>query len=82
MPVFSLAYAAQFALPVFTNEDTFLLMGGEVKYLELPNVIAALLLAIIGIIALQAGYYWLQTSSYKNVLPVARLGFCRPRSWW
>ncbi len=73
MPVFCLAYAMQFAFPVFTSEDTFLLFAGEIKYLEQSDVVAALLLSIIGIAALQLGYYWFQKSSCRNVMPVAQL---------
>jgi len=73
MPVFSLAYALQFAFPVFTQEDTFLLMGGEIRYLLERDVAIALLLAIIGIAALQLGYYWFQRSNYRRVIPVAQL---------
>jgi len=73
MPVFALAYALQFAFPIFANDDTFLLLGGNVKYLAEKDVIAALALAIIGIVALQTGYYWFQQSRYRKIVPVARL---------
>ena len=73
MPVFCLAYALQFAFPIFTQEDTFLLMGGEVHYLAEHDVMIALLLAIAGICALQVGYYWFQRSNYRKVIPVAHL---------
>ena len=73
MPVFCLAYAIQFAFPVFTHDNTFLLAAAEVKYLSESDVVAALVLAIAGICALQAGYYWFQASSYRKVVPVAQL---------
>ncbi len=73
MPVFSLAYALQFAFPIFSQEHTFLLLGGEVRYLLEKDVAIALLLAIGGISTLQIGYYWFQKSSYRRVLPVAHL---------
>lgn len=73
MPVFCLAYALQFAFPIFTQEDTFLLMGAEVRYLAEKEVAIALLLAIAGICSLQLGYYWFQRSNYRKVVPVARL---------
>ena len=73
MPIFCLAYALQFALPVFTQENTFLLMNAEVRYLEEKDVLVALLLAIAGISALQIGYYWFQKSNYRKVVPVAHL---------
>ncbi len=73
MPVFCLAYALQFAFPIFTQEDTFLLMGAEVRYLAEKDVAIALLLAIAGICSLQLGYYWFQRSNYRKVVPVAHL---------
>ncbi len=73
MPVFCLAYALQFAFPIFSQEDTFLLMGGEVKYLAERDVVIALLLATAGIVCLQLGYFWFQRSSYRHVVPVAQL---------
>lgn len=73
MPVFCLAYALQFSFPVFSQEDTFLLMGGEVKYLDERDVVFAILLAITGICSLLLGYYWFQNSAYRKVVPVAQL---------
>jgi hypothetical protein len=73
MPVFCLAYALQFAFPIFTQEDTFLLMGGEVRYLDQSDVVIALLLAIVGICALQLGFYWFLSSKHRAVVPVAHL---------
>lgn len=80
MPVFCLAYALQFAFPVFTNESSFLLMGGDVRYLEDADVNAALLMAITGIVALQFGYYWLQSSSYRHFVPIAHLPLKKSRA--
>src|SRR5688572_16209713 len=73
MPIFCLAYALQFGLPIFTQENTFLLMNAEVRYLDDKDVLVALLLAIAGISALQLGYYWFQRSNYRKVIPVAHL---------
>lgn len=80
MPVFCLAWAMQFGFPIFTNESSFLLMAGEVHYLDDSDVNAALLMAIVGIAALQLGYYWLQNSSYRHVIPVARLPLKKSRA--
>ena len=80
MPVFCLAYAVQFAFPVFTNEDTFRLMGGEIKYLDHGDVVAALVLSTIGIVALQVGYYWFQKSRYTRIIPVAHLPLKKSRA--
>jgi hypothetical protein len=73
LPVFCLAYALQFAVPIFTHDDTFLLAGAEVKYLANEDVISALLMAILGILCLQVGFYWFLKSSYRHTIPVARL---------
>jgi hypothetical protein len=39
-----------------------------------------LIMAIAGIVALQAGYYWLQQSSYRKVLPIAHLPLRKSRA--
>jgi hypothetical protein len=80
LPVFCLAYAMQFAFPVFSHDDTFRLLGGEVNYLTEGQVVAALMLAITGICALQIGYYWFQRSSYKKIVPVAHLPLNKRRA--
>jgi hypothetical protein len=73
MPVFCLAYALQFAFPVFTQDATFLLRGAEIRYLSETEVAIALVLAIAGICSLQLGYYWFQKSGYRKFVPVAHL---------
>jgi hypothetical protein len=80
LPVFCLAYAMQFAFPAFTHDDTFQLMGGEIKYLTEGEVVAALVIAIVGICSMQLGYYWFQRSSYKKVVPVAHLPLNKRRA--
>jgi hypothetical protein len=80
LPVFCLAYALQFALPAFIHDDTFMLAGKEIRYLESGDVIAALVMAIAGIVALQAGYYWFQRSSYRKVIPIAHLPLRKSRA--
>jgi hypothetical protein len=80
LPVFCLAYAMQFAFPVFTHDDTFQLLGGEVKYLAEADVVTALILAIVGICTLQIGYYWFQSTSYKRIVPVAHLPLNKRRA--
>jgi len=80
LPVFCLAYAMQFAFPVFTHDDTFQLLGGQIKYLTEGEVLAALMLAIAGICSLQIGYYWFQKGSYKNIVPVAHLPLNKRRA--
>jgi predicted small integral membrane protein len=73
MPIFSLAFALQFAIPIFTRDATIELALGETRLLEDADVTAALILAIIGIVALQVGYYAFQKSPLKKAVPVARL---------
>jgi hypothetical protein len=76
LPVISvlcLAYALQFAIPVFTNDPEIRLVYGEVKYIEDSYVVSALLLSIIGICALQIGYYALQSGKFIRSMPVIDL---------
>ena len=80
MAVFCGAYAIQFAFPIFTHDATFELVYG-VKYLDESDVTAALLLAIVGICALQAGYYWFQRSDYyRRAVPVAHLPLAKSKA--
>ncbi|HAF25563.1 MAG TPA: hypothetical protein DCK93_22085 [Blastocatellia bacterium] len=80
MPVFCLAYALQFAFPIFSHDNTFSLMAGEVKYLTEGEVALALALAIVGICSLQLGYYWFLKSSYRRVVPVAQIPLKKNRA--
>ncbi len=73
MPIFSMAFALQFAIPVFTSDAVIELAQGETRLLDDSDVAAALLLAIIGIAALQVGYYSLQKAPFKKAFPVAQL---------
>ena len=73
MAVFCGAYAFQFALPVFTRDANIQLAHGEVENLQDFDVTAALLLAIGGICAVQAGYYWFQRSHFRKAIPIVHL---------
>jgi hypothetical protein len=73
MPIFCLAFALQFAIPIFTRDATIELAQGETRLLEDSDVTAALMLATIGIVALQVGYYAFQRSPLKKAVPVAQL---------
>ncbi len=73
MAVFCGAYALQFAFPIFTRDAIITQAYGDVKYLDDSDVTAALLLAIIGICAVQAGYYWFQRSNVRKAVPTADL---------
>lgn len=73
MPIFTLAFALQFAIPIFTRDATIELAQGETRLLENSDVTAALVLAIVGIAALQFGYYAFQKSPLKKAVPIAQL---------
>lgn len=73
MPIFCMAFALQFAIPIFTRDASIELAQAETRFLEDSDVTAALVLAIIGILALQIGYYLFQRSPLKNAVPVAQL---------
>lgn len=73
MSVLCLAYALQFAIPIFTNVPEISLAYGEVKYLQDDYVVAALLITILGICALQIGYYTLQSGKFARSMPVIDL---------
>ena len=73
MPIFNLAFALQFAIPIFTRDATIELAQSENRLLEDADVTAALVLAIIGIAALQLGYYLFRSSALKKAVPVAQL---------
>jgi hypothetical protein len=68
-----MAFALQFAIPIFTRDASIQLAQGEIRLLEDSDVTAALMLAIIGIAALQVGYYSFQRSPLKKAVPVAQL---------
>src|SRR2546428_2702755 len=58
MAILCAAYALQFAVPFFTRDATIELAQRELRYLSDDDVVAALTLAIVGVCALQVGYYW------------------------
>jgi predicted small integral membrane protein len=80
MSVFCAAYAMQFAFPVFTHDDTFALAGSEVNYLTQGQVVAALMMAIVGVVAVQAGYYWFLKSGRRMGAPIAQLHLRKSRA--
>jgi hypothetical protein len=73
IPILCLAYAMQFAVPFFTRDSTIELANTEVRNLGDSDVIAALLMSIVGVCALQAGYYWFRQSEFRKAAPVAEL---------
>ena len=73
IPILCLAYAMQFAVPFFTRDPSIELANAEVRNLGDSDVIAALLMAIIGVCALQVGYYSFRKSQFRGVTPIADL---------
>lgn len=73
MAILCLAYALQFGLPIFTRDATFELMAGEVRFLDDSDVIAALLMAIVGVCLLQLGYYRFRAGRLITLVPSADL---------
>src|SRR6266850_10364 len=81
MPIFSAAFALQFAIPIFTRDATIELAQGETRLLEDSDVTAALLLAIVGICALLAGDYsaGIPTPTVGDSHAAAESGLCGHR---
>jgi len=73
MPILCGAYALQFAAPFFTHDATMELARHDIRYLSDGDVTAALLMAIVGVGAMQVGYYWFRQSGVSNVAPIAEL---------
>jgi hypothetical protein len=73
MPIFGVAFALQFAIPIFTRDATIELAMGETRLLEDSDVAAALLMANIGILALMIAYYSFQKIPFRKAVPVAQL---------
>jgi hypothetical protein len=80
MAIFCLAYALQFGLPIFTRDPTIDLMALEVRFLNDTDVIAALLMTILGVCLLQLGYYRLRGSKLIELLPSADLQLNKSRA--
>lgn len=70
--VLCLSYGLQFALPIFTKEPVISLANSS-AYLEDSSVIAALMLSIVGVSALQLGYYCLSSNRVARVIPAIDL---------
>lgn len=80
MPIFCAAFALQFAIPIFTRDATIELAQGETRLLDDSDVTAALMLATLGITALQVGYYAFLTSPLKKAVPVAQLSLNKSKA--
>ncbi len=73
LPVLCLAYAFQFAIPVFTREPAVMLAYGRTAYLDDENVVAALSFSVLGVCSLLAGYYGFRATRLAKRLPVVDL---------
>lgn len=73
MSILCIAYAIQFCVPFFTRDAIFELVGAQVTNLSDSDVAAALVMAIVGVIAIQIGYYWMRNNRVRYLAPVARL---------
>lgn len=67
-PVLCLAFAVQYAIPIFTQEPWVQVTDG-VRYLDNQDVVVALILTIIGVIALQISYYALNYRKAVTLVP-------------
>jgi hypothetical protein len=68
LPVLGLSYAVQFALPIFTREPSIQLVNG-IAVMSDSDTITALLLSIIGVSALEIGYYLVRTDAFTRTVP-------------
>lgn len=73
IPVLCLAYAFLFAIPVFTREPAVRLAFGQTAYLDDENIVAALLLSILGVGALLIGFYGFRATTLAKNLPIVGL---------
>lgn len=79
LPVLCLAFAAQYALPIFFQEQGVILTDGF-HYLDEGPVVAALILSIVGVCTLQIAYYSLNYRKAVKLLPHVSLPLNRRRS--
>jgi hypothetical protein len=69
-PILCLAYGLQFALPVVTRDATVMLSGGQLTNIDDEDIVACLLLSILGVLSLIAGYYGLRSMKIEERIPV------------
>ncbi len=77
--VLCISYAVQFAIPVFTLEPAMDVVSGTV-YLDDADVIAALVLSILGVGALQLGYYHFKANRITKLIPIVNLSLNEKRA--
>ena len=73
MPVLCMSFAAQYALPVLTQEAKVKLVGEDVRYLEDTYVLAALAMSLLGVCLLQVAYYVVRHPKVSRKVPSVSL---------
>lgn len=79
--VLCLAYALQFAVPIFTREPSVELAHAQTAHLADKDVVSALLLSIFGICSLVAGFYGFQATRLAKGLPAVDLHLNEKRAF-
>ncbi len=77
--VFGLVYAFQFFVPIFTREPIIELTTG-INDLNDSDVTAAVVMAILGVVALFGGYYLTQRPAVRRLIPIARLPLAQSKA--
>jgi hypothetical protein len=72
LPLLCLAFAVQYAIPIFTQEPAVQVTDGF-RYLDDRDILAALVLTIIGVVALQIAYYALNYRKTVTLVPRVKL---------
>jgi hypothetical protein len=75
-----IAYAVQFGVPIFTRDATIELAFHDIQRLSSADVVAALIMAILGVIALQGGYYGFRHSKMVKALKPVSLHLNKSRA--
>ena len=72
LPLLCLAFAVQYAIPIFTQEPWVEITDGF-HYLDDRDIVVALVLTIIGVVALQVSYYALNFRKTVTLVPRVKL---------
>src|SRR5262249_25557916 len=72
LPIVCLGFAAQFAIPIFTQEPRVPLLFGF-RYLDNEEIVAALSLSILGAASMQLAYYALKGVKVSRIIPTVQL---------
>jgi len=79
LPVLCLAFALQYSLPIFTQEPAMLMADG-MRYLDDKDIVASLVLVILGVCVLQIAYYSLNYRKAITLLPHVKLPLSQKRA--